>query len=587
MFQYTWFNKSNFKGSLALPAIDRSDWISPEDIQLISITKWCEHCVECAAPQCYGHCENWVEREDKKCQKTFYGTYQNAAPSGTAQAAQLKFRRWGKIETLLFPGFVSINEYKALDKSNKRNERIALSASRWFKRKYPALGLCGIQTHFTNKAYLKKGKRTQADAFVVQCYSPSRLEYKLHIEAFTSQEVFYRNSLRISKGYNQGVFDGIKYRENARIRIYPENDIQDEIVFFLCDCIVYKKKTANRDYAPKVKCVAWDLDNTIWDGILIESDPAKLKLRDGVLSTIKALDERGVIQVIVSKNNEAETMPVLQRLGILEYFVYTSINWSPKSENIKRLAELININVNSFAFIDDSSFERGEVGDNLPNVRVYTEQDINSLLELPEFNMTVTADSRNRRAMYQVEAKRKKLQDEYNGNYIDFLKSCNLVMTIRHVDDLNLKRCYELVQRTNQLNLSGTKYEEEEFSDLCRHRNEDSFVAFCKDKYGEYGQVGFFMIHLQGDMVIFDEYVMSCRVAAKWVEPALMQWIIDHYNARSVWLVGRNSKKKNRLINTMKEFGFKETTLDETMIRMQIKKEQMNWPEIVKVIDET
>ena len=573
-----------------MPVIEREDWISPEDIELISITKWCEHCVECAAPHCYGNCENWVEREDRKCQKTFYGTYKNAAPSGTVQAAQLKFRKWGKIETILFPGFVSINEYKAMDKSNKRNERIAVSTSRCIKkikRKSPALMLCGVQTRFTNKSYLKRGEKKQADAFVVQCYSPSRLEYRLHIEVFTPQEVFYRNSLKISKGYNQGIFDGIQYRENARIKIYPENDVQEEIVFFLCDGIIYRQKTENHDYPPKVKCVAWDLDNTIWDGVLIESDPAKLKLREDVLSTVKALDERGIIQVVVSKNDEAEAIPVLQRLGILDYFVYTSINWNPKSENIKHLAALININVDSFAFIDDSPFERGEVADNLPNVRVYTEQDICSLLDLPDFHMTVTADSRNRRAMYQVEAKRRKLQNEYNGNSIDFLMSCELVMTIRRVDESNFKRCYELVQRTNQLNLSGIRYEEEEFRDLCRNRNEESFVAFCRDKYGEYGQIGFFMVHLQGDMVVFDEYVMSCRVAEKWIEPAFMRWIIEHYNAHSVWLIGRNSKKKSRLINTLREFGFRETTLDETMIKMQIKKEQMNWPEVVKTIDET
>ena len=77
MFQYTWFNRNNFNGPVTLPVIEREDWISPEDIELISITKWCEHCVECAAPHCYGNCENWVEREDRKCQKTFYGTYNN------------------------------------------------------------------------------------------------------------------------------------------------------------------------------------------------------------------------------------------------------------------------------------------------------------------------------------------------------------------------------------------------------------------------------------------------------------------------------------------------------------------------------
>jgi len=103
----------------------------------------------------------------------------------------------------------------------------------------------------------------------------------------------------------------------------------------------------------KIKCLVWDLDNTIWDGVILEDGDVVLK--DGIIDIIKTLDERGVLQSIASRNNFKDAYDKLLEFGISEYFLYPQINWNSKSESIKSIAKDLNIGIDSFAFVDDRS----------------------------------------------------------------------------------------------------------------------------------------------------------------------------------------------------------------------------------------
>lgn len=108
-----------------------------------------------------------------------------------------------------------------------------------------------------------------------------------------------------------------------------------------------------------IKCVIWDLDNTLWDGVLLEDN--QVSLRDNVAELIKALDNRGILQSIASKNDYLKAMEKLRELGLREYFLYPQINWNSKAFSIKEIARLINIGTDAIAFIDDQPFELEEV----------------------------------------------------------------------------------------------------------------------------------------------------------------------------------------------------------------------------------
>lgn len=590
MYQYMWFQKG--APDVLLGVSHPADWLEAEEIRFVGLSLWREHCLECAAPQCYGHCGNWVERRDKKCQKTYYGTKPRDLGGG-AFAAQLKFRKWGKIETDIYPGMISQKACRCLDRLGRTEERAALLLSEFLKRLSPTRKLCGAQTWMNIWLYRKLGHREKPDEFLIQCYSPVEREYSLLVEFYTPEEVFYRNALQIKKGYNQARMDvcglDLRTEKRSRMRIYPESDVQEDIVFFCTDFVKLKHpdKTWRETPAAKVKCVAWDLDNTVWDGILIERNPNALSLRPGVWEVMEALDQRGIIQIIVSKNDEENVLPQLQRIGISHFFVAVFANWEPKSENLKEAAKRLNIGLDTFALVDDSPFERGEVGENLPCVRVYPETLVDRLTSLPEFDVPVTGDGKRRRIMYQEEGKREALRREFTGTSQEFLKSCGLEMTVEYVSAETFERSLELLQRTNQLNLSGYKYERDEFERLCREHSEDAYVVHCRDKYGDYGQVGFFLVQKEGNSVVLTEYAMSCRVAGKWLEPALLKWLCKKYQGGEVVFSGVDNEKNSLLIRTLKSFGLEDAAWKPGILRLAILAEKMLWPDVVTVIDKT
>ncbi len=108
-----------------------------------------------------------------------------------------------------------------------------------------------------------------------------------------------------------------------------------------------------------VKCVVWDLDHTVWDGILLED--GDVPLRPGVLDAIRTLDGRGILQSVASRNDADAAMARLRALGIDEYFLYPQINWNAKGQNVAQIAKSLNIGLDTLLFIDDQPFEREEV----------------------------------------------------------------------------------------------------------------------------------------------------------------------------------------------------------------------------------
>ena len=107
-----------------------------------------------------------------------------------------------------------------------------------------------------------------------------------------------------------------------------------------------------------VKCVIWDLDNTLWNGILVEDGIDKIALKPGIVDVIRSFDERGILQSVSSKNNHDDAMQALKHFQIDEYFLYPQISWHPKSEGVGAIARQLNIGMDSILFVDDSHFEQ-------------------------------------------------------------------------------------------------------------------------------------------------------------------------------------------------------------------------------------
>ena len=313
----------------------------------------------------------------------------------------------------------------------------------------------------------------------------------------------------------------------------------------------------------KIKCVVWDLDNTLWDGVLLED--GEVRLREGALDVIRELDNRGILQSIASKNEHESTWQKLEEFGIAEYFLYPHINWNSKSSSIKSIVAALNIGMDTIAFIDDQPFEREEVAFEIPELRVIDAADLDKLLDMPRMQPTfVTEDARNRRAMYKSDMERKRLEEEFVGPQEEFLASLGMEVIISSVGAGDLQRAEELTVRTNQLNTTGYTYSYEELDELRRSEDHLLLIVELKDKYGSYGKIGLVLIECGAAVWTLKLFLMSCRVMSRGVGSIMMNHVLLLAKERGVRLQAEFVKtERNRMMYVTYKFsGFKEVSED-------------------------
>lgn len=281
-----------------------------------------------------------------------------------------------------------------------------------------------------------------------------------------------------------------------------------------------------------VKCLVWDLDNTVWDGILLEDE--SVTLRPGVEGVIRTLDARGILYSIASRNESAVALARLASFGLDTYFLHPQINWGSKSTSIGVITKALNIGIDTLAFIDDQPFERDEVRFAHPAVRCYDASDVAALPELPEMTPRfITEDSRLRRTMYLADIERQKVEDAHTGSPDEFLASLAMRVTIAPAREEDLKRAEELTVRTNQLNATGYTYAYEELEELRRSPNHDLLIASLEDTYGTYGKIGLALVERCPDAWRIKLLLMSCRVMSRGVGMVLLNHVI-----RCAWDAG-------------------------------------------------
>jgi FkbH-like protein len=573
MYQYEWFDKSEFgreENSVAPIAFRTEiDWREVESVLLL---EWQEHCHECAPPLCYQTCALFMERRDQKCRNVRYGIYRNPAFNGLYDfGADMRFRKWGKLETPLSHYSAAPEKIVKIDSINysivqKANFFSDLLTPLDKKRK-----LNGVLNLLRIKKIdaLRDQNPTLFHEFVIECFSFQPEPFRLIVEARSGASNF-RTSLHIAPGKNLlrlpfSEFNFVDGIPSGRLAIFPENDLEARMVFTWLDFVRYKVapviETKDAPPAEKLKCIAWDLDNTMWKGVFIESKPEDLVVNQAAVDLIRKLDERGILQTVVSKNTYEDVWPFLEKIGVAEYFLFPAINWGQKSTSLKKIAAALNINIDTFGVIDDSEFERHEIRTMLPMVRVYRDTEIGQISEYPELDVPVTEESRKRRSFYQVEQQRNQIADHFSGDYVAFLRDCQICLTIfTPVTENEVQRCYELVQRTNQLNLSTRRYDLTAFQSILSDSSYLKYAFECFDRFGTYGIVGFMIVKIVPDGLMIHDFVISCRVAQKLVENALVFWLAQKLvvsEKRFLTAEYIQTKKNAQILSVFEEIKFR------------------------------
>jgi FkbH-like protein len=308
-----------------------------------------------------------------------------------------------------------------------------------------------------------------------------------------------------------------------------------------------------------IKVLVWDLDNTLWDGTLLEGDA--VRLRPAAAAALRTLDERGILLSIASKNDPELAMGKLRELGIADYFIYPQIGWSSKSSAVEAIARSINVGLDAIAFIDDDPFERGEVGHALPQVMVLDAGEAASLVERPEMMPRfITDESAIRRRMYQADIERNRAEESFQGPQEEFLASLGMRFTLHAAREEDLRRAEELTVRTHQLNTTGKTYSYEELNDLRLAADHLLLVAGLEDRYGTYGKIGLALVAKEERRWTIKLLLMSCRVISRGVGAIMINHLLRLALAAGVALHAffKPTPRNRMMLVSYKFAGFRE-----------------------------
>lgn len=275
----------------------------------------------------------------------------------------------------------------------------------------------------------------------------------------------------------------------------------------------------------KLKMVIWDLDDTFWSGTLSEGE---IVIPDETKRVLKHLLSVGIVSSICSKNNFQEVQNELQTHNLWDSFVFASISFEPKGERISWLIESMQLRPENVLFIDDNVNNLQEAASVLPDIGVaLPTSELFTWLLTEELGKP---DPDNTRLFhYKSLEKKYTAQSNFSGTNRDFLRSCEIQIRIDFDYKSNYSRILELIERTNQLNFTKKRLSNEnqrnKFNALLEHFQRNCGVIYCRDKFGDHGAIGFYVVRTTYFGKFLDHFVFSCRIMNMGIESFVYQYL--------------------------------------------------------------
>ncbi len=299
------------------------------------------------------------------------------------------------------------------------------------------------------------------------------------------------------------------------------------------------------------KCLVLDLDNTLWGGVIGDDGVDKIQIgRETAVAEAYtafqeyclALRERGILLAVCSKND-----PGIARSGFshpdtvlkLEHFSSFQANWQPKHENIEVIARELNLGLESLVFVDDNPAERKIVAAQLPAVTV---PDIGgevarfpAILQAGRYFEAVNLSKEDlaRAASYAANAERTTRAATYK-DYGEYLDSLDMSAEIEPFQSVYLERIVQLINKTNQFNLTTRRYTSAEVEAIASGPNYIALYGKLKDTFGDNGLVSVIIGRREAADLHLDLWIMSCRVLKRDMEIAMLDTLVAHARAAGV-----------------------------------------------------
>lgn len=358
------------------------------------------------------------------------------------------------------------------------------------------------------------------------------------------------------------------------------------------------------------KCLVLDLDGTLWGGVIGEDGLSGIRLGGSPEGEawvsfqhfVRGLRNRGVLLAVCSKNNPEDALEpfrnhpemVLKR----DDFAAFVANWQTKSENLRHIAAELNLGLDSLVFVDDHPVERAQVRAELPEVEVPEMPRDPALYEVAISRsllfegVSLTADDRSRVATYRGNAERAQLLT-VSGNLEDFLRNLQMRVELRPFDQVNLPRIVQLINKTNQFNLTTRRMSaamaEKMVGDPLWYTQ---FMRVC-DRFGDNGITGVLIARREGHAWRVDNWLLSCRVLGRRIEEVMLTALLGFAEASgTAELVGEYlpTAKNGQVADLYERLGFVRVREDEAGGARFVRKLDgtgLDFPQWVAVIDAT
>ena len=353
------------------------------------------------------------------------------------------------------------------------------------------------------------------------------------------------------------------------------------------------------------KAVAVDLDNTIWGGIIGEDGLDGIRLGteypgsayQAVQRALLDLYQRGILLAVCSKNNREDALQALEKHPgmILKpwHFAAMRINWTEKSQNLREIAEELNIGIDALAFLDDNPIERQQVRSALPEVFVIDlpTDPVNfagAIRQCPLFErLSLSAEDQQRGAIYEAQRERQQLERSVTSRE-DFYRSLEQEAEISRLTKANLARVAQLTNKTNQFNLTTRRYSEQQIADIAASEGWECFSLRLRDRFGDNGLVGVAITHLEGDVSQIDTLLLSCRVIGRSVETALLSFLAERARAHGArrlqgWFLPTKKNAPARDFYATHGFTTAQQNGDGTLWSLDLAANPLSAPEWVRV----
>ncbi|WP_250290133.1 HAD-IIIC family phosphatase [Streptomyces atroolivaceus] len=325
------------------------------------------------------------------------------------------------------------------------------------------------------------------------------------------------------------------------------------------------------------KCLVLDLDNTVWGGILGDDGIEGIEVAGSyrgeafrrLQRTARQVASQGVLLAAVSKNDLDPVREVLRSHPDMtlreDDFVRVVANWRPKHDNLRELAAELNLGMDSFVFADDSPYECGLVTRELPDVAVVALDDepalhVEKLLRDGWFDVRdITADDLKRPERYREELDRKDFLHGFSS-LDDYLRELDVQVRFADASPAELARVSQLTLRTNQFNLTTERLQQSEVAERAAAPGSLVLTIRSGDRFGDNGLVGAVLAHREGDELVIDNFLLSCRVFARGIEQACLSAVLGHardQGLRSVRAGYRPSAKNGKVQDFYPGNGFR------------------------------